>query len=317
MLTIIILTNSNYDYLSRLLKDVLNEKINIWVVDYGKNLNKIKINFVKKKNIKLISDKKRVSFGSRYYKYIKLVKTKYAWFVGDDDRLKKIDLKNLIKFIKINRSSGFTLSYKVFEQDSEIDNNLKIKELTKKIKSTNFKILDDIHNLGMLSAQIINMDCFRKIEKNLNKKILLKYGYPHVYIILKIIQKFTDWQKIKNIIVYYRSNKKKISSGAILKRLDSEFKGYLLPIKEIYCNHLYKKLFKKIFIKNIISWILFSIQYAGKKKTFKILNNNNNISPNSISIYFIKVLIFLIPTRLLTFFKIIKKCLFSKKSVLE
>jgi hypothetical protein len=317
MLTIIILTNSNYDYLLPLLKDILNEKINIWVVDYGKNLNKIKINFFKKKNIKLISDKNKVSFGSRYYKYIKLVKTKYVWFVGDDDRLKKIDLKNLIRFIKIKRSSGFTLSYKVFEQDSEIDNNLKIKKLTKKIKSTNFKILDDIHNLGMLSTQIINMDCFRKIESNLNKKILLKYGYPHVYIILKIIQKFTDWQKIKNIIVYYRSNKKKISSGDILKRLDIEFKGYLLPMKEIYCNHLYKKLFKKIFIKNIISWILFSIQYAGKKKTIKILNNNNNISPNSISIYFIKIFIFLIPTRLLIFFKIIKKSLFSKKSVLE
>jgi hypothetical protein len=317
MLTIIILTNSNYDYLLPLLKDILNEKINIWVVDYGKNLNKIKINFFKKKNIKLISDKNKVSFGSRYYKYIKLVKTKYVWFVGDDDRLKKIDLKNLIRFIKIKRSSGFTLSYKVFEQDSEIDNNLKIKKLTKKIKSTNFKILDDIHNLGMLSTQIINMDCFRKIESNLNKKILLKYGYPHVYIILKIIQKFTDWQKIKNIIVYYRSNKKKISSGDILKRLDIEFKGYLLPMKEIYSNHLYKKLFKKIFIKNIISWILFSIQYAGKKKTIKILNNNNNISPNSISIYFIKIFIFLIPTRLLTFFKIIKKSLFSKKSVLE
>jgi len=317
MLTIIILTNSNYDYLLPLLKDILNEKINIWVVDYGKNLNKIKINFFKKKNIKLISDKNKVSFGSRYYKYIKLVKTKYVWFVGDDDRLKKIDLKNLIRFIKIKRSSGFTLSYKVFEQDSEIDNNLKIKKLTKKIKSTNFKILDDIHNLGMLSAQIINMDCFRKIESNLNKKILFKYGYPHVYIILKIIQKFTDWQKIKNVIVYYRLNKKKISSGDILKRLDIEFKGYLLPMKEIYCNHLYKKLFKIIFIKNIISWILFSIQYAGKKKTIKILNNNNNISPNSISIYFIKIFIFLIPTRLLTFFKIIKKSLFSKKSVLE
>ena len=276
MLTIIILTNSNYDYLLPLLKDILNEKINIWVVDYGKNLNKIKINFFKKKNIKLISDKNKVSFGSRYYKYIKLVKTKYVWFVGDDDRLKKIDLKNLIRFIKIKRSSGFTLSYKVFEQDSEIDNNLKIKKLTKKIKSTNFKILDDIHNLGMLSTQIINMDC-----------------------------------------IHYRSNKKKISSGDILKRLDIEFKGYLLPMKEIYCNHLYKKLFKKIFIKNIISWILFSIQYAGKKKTFQILNNNNNISPNSISIYFIKIFIFLIPTRLLTFFKIIKKSLFSKKSVLE
>jgi len=100
MLTIIILTNSNYDYLSRLLKDIWNEKINIWVVDYGKNPNKIKINFLKKKNIKLIFDSKELSFGNRYYKYIKLAKTKYVWFVGDDDRLKKKNLSNLVKFIK-------------------------------------------------------------------------------------------------------------------------------------------------------------------------------------------------------------------------
>ena len=86
MLTIIILTNSNYDYLFRLLKDIWNEEINIWIVDYGKNPNKIKINFFKKKNVKLIFDNKELSFGNRYYKYIKLAKTKYVWFVGDDDR---------------------------------------------------------------------------------------------------------------------------------------------------------------------------------------------------------------------------------------
>ena len=316
MLTIIILTNSNYDYLFPLLKDVLDEKINIWIVDYGKNLKKTKINFLKKKKIKLFSDKKNLSFGHRYYKYIKLVKTKYVWFVGDDDRLKKIDLKRLIRFIKIKKSSGFTLSYKVFENDSEINNNLKIKKLKKKIKSKNLEILDDIHNLGMLSTQIINMDCFRKIENNLNKRILLKYGYPHVYIILKIIQKYNDWQKIKNTIVYYRLSKKKISSKDILKRLDIEFKGYLLPIKEIYSNQLYKKLFKKIFIKNIVSWIFFSIQHSGKIKTLKILNKNNNISPNNITVFFIKILIILIPIKLVFFFKKIKKKLFSKNTLL-
>jgi hypothetical protein len=317
MLTIIILTNSNYDYLRRLLKDILNEKINIWIVDYGKNPNKIKNNLLKKKNIKLIFDNKNHSFGSRYYKYIKLVKTKYVWFIGDDDRLKKINLKNLIEFIKIKKNSGFTLSYKVFEEDNQINNNLKIKKNANKIKSTNLKILDDIHNLGMLSTQIINMNCFKKIENNLNKKILLQYGYPQVYIILKIIQKFNDWQKIKNTIVYYRLNKKKLLSKDVLKRLDIEFKGYLLPIKEIYKNHLYKKLFKKIFIKNIISWIFFSIQHAGKKKTLKILNNNNNIAPNYISIFIIKIFIFLIPIELIVFIKTIKKNLFSKKTVLK
>jgi hypothetical protein len=317
MLTIIILTNSNYDYLSRLLKDLLNQKINIWIVDYGKNPNKNKINLLKKKNIKLIFDNKNQDFGSRYYKYIKLVKTKYVWFIGDDDRLKNIQLKNLISFIKIKKSIGFTLSYKVFENDNQINNNSIIKKETKKIESKNLKIFEDIHNLGMLSAQIINVDCFKKIQNTLNKKILLKYGYPHVYIILKIIQKFSNWQKIKNTIVYYRLTKKEISTKDVLKRLDIEFKGYLLPIKEIYNNHLYKKLFKKIFIKNIISWIFFSIQHAGRKKTFKILNNNNYISPNNISILLIKILIFLIPIELILLLKKIKKSLFSKKFVLE
>ena len=296
MLTIIIFTNSNYDYLNKLLKDILNKKINIWIVDYGKNPNKIKINFLKEKNIKL-------------------VKTKYVWFIGDDDRLKKIYLPDLLKFIKIKNNSGFTLSYKIFQNNSQINNNLK-KKKSIKIESKKLNILDDIHNLGMLSTQIINIDCFKKIEKNLNKKILLRYGYPHVYIILKIIKKFNDWQKINNEIVYYKLSKKKILPENILKRLDIEFKGYLLPTKELYCNQLYKKLFKKIFIKNIISWIFFSIQNAGKKRTFKIINNNNNITPNSTTIFFIKLLIFLLPTKLIKPLKKLK-ILFSKKLILE
>ena len=41
MVTIIIFTNSNYIYLSSLLKDILHTKINIWIVDYGNNPNKI------------------------------------------------------------------------------------------------------------------------------------------------------------------------------------------------------------------------------------------------------------------------------------
>jgi hypothetical protein len=315
MLTIIIFTNSNYIYLSSLLKDILHTKNNIWVVDYGNNPNKT--NPFKKKNIKLILDSKSVSFGKRYYKYIKLVKTKYVWFIGDNDRLKKEDFKKIIKFIKDKKTSGFTLSYKVFEEDNQINNKTKLKKLTKKIESTNLKILDDIHNLGMLSTQIINVNCFKKIENTLDKKILLKHGYPHVYIILKIIREFNDWQKIKNKIVYYRLSKKKIPIKDILKRLDMEFKGYLLPAKELYENYFYKKIFKKIFYRNIISWILLSVQYAGKLKTFKILNNNNSISPNSMPIFLVKIFILLIPIKLVFILKKIKKILFFEKPVLE
>lgn len=310
MLTIIILTNSNYDYLFPLVKDLSKEKVTAWIVDYGKNPDKIKINLLKKKNIKLIFDKENHSFDSRYFKYIKLVKTKYVWFIGDDDRLNKTYLKTLIKFLKIKKNSGFTLSFEVFENDNQLTNNSKIRKLTKKITTTNLKIQEDIHNLGMLSTQIINVECFKKIENTLNKEILLRYGYPHVYIILKIIQRFADWQKINDAIIYYRLNKKKISSKKVLRRLDIEFKGYLLPIKEIYNNHLYQRLFKKIFIKNIVSWIFFAIQYAGKKRTFNIINNNNNISPNSITIFFIKIVIFLLPIKLIMPLKKIKNLFF-------
>jgi hypothetical protein len=310
MLTIIIFTNSNYDYLFPLVKDLSKEKVTTWIVDYGKNPDKIKINLLRKKNIKLIFDKENHSFDSRYFKYIKLVKTKYVWFIGDDDRLNKTYLKILIKFLKIKENSGFTLSFKVFENNNQLINNSKIRKLTKKIKATNLKIRDDIHNLGMLSTQIINVKCFKKIENTLNKKILLRYGYPHVYVILKIIQRFADWQKIKNTIVYYRLNKKKVSSKEVLRRLDIEFKGYLLPIKEIYNNHLYQRLFKKIFTKNIVSWIFFAIQHAGKKRTFNIINKNNNISPNSLAIFFIKIVIFLLPIKLITPFKKIKNFIF-------
>ena len=315
MLTIIIFTNSNYVYLFSLLKDLLHEKINIWIVDYGKNPNKKKKVFLKKKNIKFFFDKTTLNFGSRYYKYIKLVKTKYVWFIGDDDRLKKQNIKKVLWFLKKKKISGCTLSYKVFQKDSQINNE--VKKNTEIIKAKNLKILDDIHNLGMLSTQIINMDCFKRIENSLNKKILLEYGYPHVYIILKIIKKFTNWKKIENTIVYYRSIKKKINTKDILHRLDIEFKGYGLAIMEIYKNHLYKKLFKKIFIKNIISWIILSVQYAGKKRTFKILKKNESISLDIISILFIKILILLIPIKLILFLKKIKSSLFSKKFVLE
>jgi hypothetical protein len=310
MLTIIILTNSNYDYLFPLVKDLSKEKVTAWIVDYGKNPDKIKINLLKKKNIKLIFDKENHSFDSRYFKYIKLVKTKYVWFIGDDDRLNKTYLKALIKFLKIKKNSGFTLSFKVFENNNQLINNTQKRKLTKKITTTNLKIQEDIHNLGMLSTQIINVECFKKIENTLNKEILLRYGYPHVYIILKIIQRFADWQKINDAIIYYRLNKKKISPKKVLRRLDIEFKGYLLPIKEIYNNHLYQRLFKKIFIKNIVSWIFLAIQYAGKKRTFNIINNNNNISPNSITIFFIKIVIFLLPIKLIMPLKKIKNLFF-------
>jgi hypothetical protein len=93
----------------------------------------------------------------------------------------------------------------------------------------------------------------------------------------------------------------------ILKRLNQEFKGYLIPLKQAYYSDIYKKLFRKIFIKNILSWILFSIEICGKRNTYKILKNNNKLSPFILSIFIIKILVLMSPQAVINSIKKIKR----------
>lgn len=313
MLTIVIFTNSRYQYLLPLLEDIKssNTNIKIWVVDYGKSPDKNIYKSIKKKNIKIIFDKKSSkyidhtrNFTNRYYKYIQLIKTKYLWFIGDDDRIDKEYFQELIKFLRYQDYSGFTLSYVSFREENFVK---KVEYSKNRIREKNINLLNDIHHLGMISTQIINTNCFRKIKNNLDKKILLNHGYPQIYIILEIIKKFKDWKKISNVVVYYRIGGIIKIKNEILKRLNQEFRGYLIPLKQKYYLDIYKKLFKRIFIKNILSWILFSIEICGKRSTYKILKNNNKLSPFILSIFIIKILILVTPYVLINSMKKIKR----------
>jgi|688.fasta_scaffold334263_2 hypothetical protein len=313
MLTIVIFTNSRYHYLFPLLKDIKssNTSIKIWIVDYGKSPDKNIYKSIKKKNIKVFFDKKSIKyidnsrdFTNRYYKYIQIIKTKYLWFIGDDDRIDKKYFQKLIKFLRYRDNSGFTLSYISFRQENLLK---KIQYSKNGIREKNINLANDINDFGMISTQIINTNCFRNIKNNLDKKILLNHGYPQIYIILEIIKKFKDWKKISNIIVYYRVGGIVKIKKEILKRLNQEFRGYLLPLKQKYYLDIYKKLFKRIFIKNILSWILFSIEICGKRSTYKILKNNNKLSPFILSILIIKILVFVTPYILINYMKKVKR----------
>jgi hypothetical protein len=313
MLTIVIFTNSRYHYLFPLLEDIKSSNTNtkIWVVDYGKSPDKNIYKSIKNKNIKIIFDKKSSkysdhtrNFTNRYYKYIQLIKTKYLWFIGDDDRIDKKYFQVLLKFLRYQDGSGFTLSYVSFQEENFLEEAQYSKKV---IREENFSLLNDVNNLGMISTQIININCFKKIKKNLDKKILFNYGYPQIYIILEIIKKFKDWKKISNIIVYYRVGGIIKIKKEILKRLNQEFKGYLIPLKQEYYSDIYKKLFRKIFIKNILSWILFSIEICGKRNTYKILKNNNKLSPFILSIFIIKILVLMSPQAVINSIKKIKR----------
>jgi|LakMenEpi03Aug12_release.lakeMendotaPanAssembly.Ray.scaffolds.fasta_scaffold444681_2 hypothetical protein len=312
MLTIIIFTSGRYDYLVPLLHDIIqsNIKIKIKVVNYGKK-NKKKIKpFLKNKNIQFIIDKRDQTFAERFFNYIKKTKTKYVWFIGDDDRIETKYLRPLINFLKLKNNSGFGLNYSSFHKNEKINKNIKN---IKNIKFQYFNLLKNINNLGTIGTQIINIKSFKKIFKSLNKKILLNYGYPQVYIALKLIVKFKDWKFIENKILFYRYGNFKINNKNVETRLNMELGGYLAPVKEIFGfnSKIYKRIFRIIFFKNILSWLVLAIENVGAKKTQTIINNNRILIPNLWWISSILYLIHITPVKFLSLLKILKKFFIS------
>jgi len=162
MLTIIIFTNSRYNYLVPLLQDIIqsNLKIKIKVVDYGeKNKKKIR-QFIKNKNIQFIIDKNEELFARRFFSYLKKIKTRYVWFIGDDDRIETKYLKPLINFLKFKNNSGFSLNYSSFHKNNKIEKN---KEILQKIRFKSFDLLKNISNIGTIGTLIINVNSFIKL----------------------------------------------------------------------------------------------------------------------------------------------------------
>jgi len=304
MLTIIIFSSGRHNYLTPLLHDIVqsNIKIKIQVVNYGKiNIKKIKP-FLKNKNIQFKIDKNHETFSERFFNYIKKIKTRYVWFIGDDDRIETKYLKPLINFLKLKNNSGFALNYGSFHKNEKIIKNNKI---LKSIKFQPYDLLKNINNLGTIGTQIINVNSFKKISKSLNNKILLSYGYPQVYLALKLITKFKDWKFIENKILFYRYGNFEINKKNLEVRLYMELNGYFAAAKEIFGinSAVYKKIFRIIFFKNIFSWLILSIENVGKKKTQIIIDNNRILIPNSWWINFTLYLTLKTPHR---FWRIIK-----------
>lgn len=308
MLTIVIFSNGRYNYLIPLLHDLVQSKIKtqIQVINYGQN-NKKKIEpFLKNKNIQFIIGKSNETFAERFFNYIKKAKTRYIWFIGDDDRIETKYLKPLVNFLKDKNNSGFALNYSSFHKNNQIIKNNKI---LKNIKFESFNLLKNINSLGTLGTQLINVNSFKKISRSLNRKILLNYGYPQVYIALKLVTKFKDWKFIKNKILFYRYANFEINNKNLEIRLNMEFKGYFAPAKKIFGinSKMYKKIFIIILFKNILSWLVLAMENIGKLKTKAIINNNRKLIPTSWWINFIFYLIYQIPIKFWVLIKKLKK----------
>jgi hypothetical protein len=319
VITIIIFTNGRYTYLSPLLKDIIDAKANvkIWIIDYAAKNKKETINqltnkdsnlklYINKKKIHFFINKKYHTFAERFLKYLKKVKTKYVWFVGDDDRIDTNYLKDLFTYLNLKTSSGFTLEHISFNKDEDVR---KTNDKLKKIDSKIFNLTYEVSKIGLISTQIINVSKYKKISKLLNREILLNYGCPQIYIIFQLIKIFNDWEYISNKIVFYRYGNNNMKKKYLIERMNFELNGSLQPAKKIFGldSDTYKNIFKKNFFKNFISWIVLSIENLGKYKTYKIIFKNRNLIPNIKHVHLVFFLILITPVSFFSLFKFIKK----------
>ena len=327
MLTIIIFTNNRYSYVSSLLKDLLEAQLNIkyWLVDwspqnleginqFSKRLEKnksikknIKLRLGKDKQIKFFTQKKNMTFGERFLKYIKSAKTKYVWFIGDDDRIETNYLQKLLFFLKKNQNSGFVLGHHSFKKKQEITKDINIK---KKIITRSLDIEKDVTKIGMISSLIFNTHKFKKILNSLNTKLLNNNGYPQTYVVMKLNERFKDWKIISNKVVFYRYDNLNYKKKDYLLRLNFELNGYLQPAKEIYGinSKTYQIIFKEVFYSYIIDWIAETSKKVQKKDIVELIKKNIYLFPKFWNVNVMLFVIFKLPT-IISFYilKIINK----------
>lgn len=308
MITIIIFSSNRFHFLSQLIKDIkkCNSKIRseIILVSYNEtktNINKIK-NITRENYFNYYIEKNNLSFGEKLKKYSRKVKTKFFWYIGDDDRVKYNSIKEINTILKKNSEdiSGFTLNY---DSKKKIKKNIS-KNKKKKCELKNFDIIKDIHKSGMLSAQVFKKEEFIRF-KNPNKRYF-NDAYYHLGILIHLLFSKKNWRYLDKKLIIYRygiiNYKKKLS---YLDRLDDEFKGYFKPIK-YYAKENYSSIFKTIFYTNIISWIFLNTKMNGKIKTFQIIFKNLNFFPFNIKYLLILLIILILPLNFLNLLKRLK-----------
>jgi len=259
ILTILIFSGDRL-HVNGLLKDITrinNKNLNIRLIDWTENNEILKkkkkiYSYYQKKlsNLKIFYQKGSYEF--KYSKFITKFKSKYILLISDDDRLCSINFPKILKYLKLD-FSGITMSFDNFEN---------YKDLKKKYyygdgSVREFNIYKDINRIGFISCQIIKTNLIQKIYKK-EKNNLLITQFPQNFIILRIIREFQKWKvlnlncifnRVGNLELYTKNPKK------YLDRLKSEYRGYLIPIKNNF-KHLkkneIKEIYKIIFFKNII-----------------------------------------------------------------
>ena len=172
-------------YLSVLNQNFKNFEIIIIYDDENlSDLTKLKKIIKKKKNVKIIINKKNLGAGQSRNKGIAVAKGDFLAFIDSDDVWKKNKLKQQIKFMKKNNYFLTHTSYNIINNQNNI--------LSKRRAATklNYKNLLESCDIG-LSTVMINK---KKIKK-------IKFGYT------KTKEDYSLWLKLTKNIPFYGLNK--------------------------------------------------------------------------------------------------------------
>ena len=186
------------------------EIIIIYDDPYKKDLENLK-KIVKKKNTKIIINKKNLGAGASRNKGIKIAKGQYIAFIDSDDLWKKDKIKLQIKFMIENNCNFSHTSYSV------INKNKKFIGIRKAKKKLSFNKLLNSCDIG-LSTVIIN------------KKILKKLKFPKI----KTKEDFVLWLNISKKHEIIGLNKNLASWRKLDNSLSSNLKQKLIDGFRVY-----------------------------------------------------------------------------------
>lgn len=302
-----------------LLEDIAvigNKNISVRVVEWSEDKKllqkKKRLYFESKKKIKDLKiyyqkSNQKSNFEYKYSLYINKFNSKYITMIGDDDRLNIENFKKILSYLNYN-FSGITSSFVNYRNSNDL------KKKTKKIPHIlrTFSLENDINRIGYISCHFFKTELIKNIYKE-EKKNLLISRFPQNFLIIKINKKFKNW-KVSNLECIYNSVGNidffiKNPEDTLL-RLKSEYIGYLVPLLKNYPNfnnYKMQRLYKRIFFKNIISWLYLSIKLLGKQKTFKNITEERKIISEPTYVKIILIFMYVCPIFLLNILRILRK----------
>ena len=312
-LTIFIPTKDRSIYLISLIKTLLKasflcrHKIHYLIVDGSKSssLDKLKKLFNHNHSYDYIHSNLN-SLDFDILTNIKQIKTKYVWFMSDDDGIYQDSLPEIFKIINDHPdASGFSFNYQGY--DKALIKKFHTHQASNIEFSSKFVVSDDLirclgAHLGFMPAHIFNVSNLRKIS---HKEFINDYkAWVIPYLILNVpISQAKYWFYSTKKLVKYRTGNDSFLGNGLYERQLLMFNGFFKLIKNYSSIDTYSfflnNYLKKRLLRNLVAFKMRSPSIVDQYSFFTLLKKHYYLN---LFFYFL-CLIFFVPNFIFLFVK--------------